>query len=183
MRRAALAERNAETAATALERIKAIRSGVSSQSAFLDGSDVLSPCQRIDAPVGTVEKENERGGGMSSDDDSPAHPVRRKKNRLVRKSQLEVESEEDALPTSLLEAAHLDSVRLAKGSPAAGQAIGALELRTNTGVSIVGIERDSERIVNPGPGETLHEGDLLLLLGEDSQLPKAKAELASTQAD
>ena len=78
MRRAALAERNAETAATALERIKAIRSGVSSQSAFLDGSDVLSPCQRIDVPVGTVEKENERGGGMSSDDDSPAHPVRRK---------------------------------------------------------------------------------------------------------
>ena len=74
-------------------------------------------------------------------------------------------------------------MRLAKGSPAAGEAIGALELRTNTGVSIVGIERDSERIVNPGPGETLHEGDLLLLLGEDSQLPKAKAELAPTQAD
>ena len=59
----------------------------------------------------------------------------------------------------------------------------ALELRTNTGVSIVGIERDSERIVNPGPGETLLEGDLLLLLGEDAQLPKAKAELAPTQAD
>jgi K+/H+ antiporter YhaU regulatory subunit KhtT len=95
----------------------------------------------------------------------------------------QTESEEDPLPTSLLEAAHLDSVRLSKGSPAAGQAIGALELRTNTGVSIVGIERDSERIVNPGPGETLHEGDLLLLLGEDSQLPKAKAELAPTQAD
>ncbi len=95
----------------------------------------------------------------------------------------QTESEEDPLPTSLLEAAHLHSVRLANGSPAAGQAIGALELRTNTGVSIVGIERDSERIVNPGPGETLHEGDLLLLLGEDSQLPKAKAELAPTQAD
>ena len=74
-------------------------------------------------------------------------------------------------------------MRLAKGSPAAGQAIGALELRTNTGVSIVGIERDSERIVNPGPGETLLDGDLLLLLGEDAQLPKAKAELAPTQAD
>ncbi|HCV99428.1 MAG TPA: cation/H(+) antiporter [Verrucomicrobiales bacterium] len=95
----------------------------------------------------------------------------------------QTESEEDPLPTSLLEAAHLDSVRLSKSSPAAGQAIGALELRTNTGVSIVGIERDSERIVNPGPGETLHEGDLLLLLGEDVQLPKAKAELAPTQAD
>jgi len=81
------------------------------------------------------------------------------------------------LPVGLLEAAHLDSLRLAKNSPAAEHRIGELELRTNTGVSIVGIERNSERIVNPGPEETLQEGDLLLLLGEDDQLPKAKAEL------
>ena len=90
--------------------------------------------------------------------------------------QAEVEAAD--LPAGLLEAAHLDSLRLAKNSPAAGQRIGELELRTNTGVSIVGIERESERIVNPGPEETLHEGDLLLLLGENTQLPKAKAELS-----
>jgi CPA2 family monovalent cation:H+ antiporter-2 len=81
------------------------------------------------------------------------------------------------LPVGLLEAAHLDSVRLAKGSPMIDQRIGELDLRANTGVSIVGIERDGERIVNPGPEETLLEGDRLLLLGEDTQLPKAKAEL------
>ena len=69
------------------------------------------------------------------------------------------------------------SVRLAKGSPVIDQRIGELDLRANTGVSIVGIERDGERIVNPGPEETLLEGDRLLLLGEDNQLPKAKAEL------
>ncbi len=89
----------------------------------------------------------------------------------------QAEAEIGELPAGLLEAAHLDSMRLVKGSPAAGQCIGELELRTNTGVSIVGIERDAERIVNPGPEETLLEGDLLLLLGEDTQLPKAKAEL------
>ena len=92
------------------------------------------------------------------------------------------EAESADLPTGLLEAAHLDSLRLAKGSPAAGRRIGELALRTNTGVSIVGIERDSERIVNPGPEETLHEGDLLLMLGEGDQLPKAKAELITGQA-
>ena len=89
--------------------------------------------------------------------------------------QAEIEAAD--LPAGLLEAAHLDSVRLAKGSPVIDQRIGELDLRTNTGVSIVGIERDGERIVNPGPEETLHEGDRLLLLGEDTQLPKAKAEL------
>mgnify|MGYP002526475457 CR=1 FL=1 len=89
--------------------------------------------------------------------------------------QAEVEAAD--LPAGLLEAAHLDSVRLAKGSPVIDQRIGELELRANTGVSIVGIERDGERIVNPGPEETLLEGDRLLLLGEDTKLPKAKAEL------
>jgi len=81
------------------------------------------------------------------------------------------------LPAGLLEAAHLDSVRLAKGSPAINHRIGELEFRTNNGVSIVGIERNGERIVNPGPEETLLEGDLLLMLGDGTQLPKAKAEL------
>ncbi len=89
--------------------------------------------------------------------------------------QAEIEAAD--LPAGLLEAAHLDSVRLAKGSPVIDQRIGELDLRANTGVSIVGIERDGERIVNPGPEETLLEGDRLLLLGEDTQLPKAKAEL------
>ena len=91
----------------------------------------------------------------------------------------QAEAESADLPTGLLEAAHLDSLRLAKGSPAAGRRIGELALRTNTGVSIVGIERDSERIVNPGPEEMLREGDLLLMLGEGDQLPKAKAELST----
>ncbi len=89
--------------------------------------------------------------------------------------QAEIEAAD--LPAGLLEAAHIDSVRLAKGSPVIDQRIGELDLRANTGVSIVGIERDGERIVNPGPEETLLEGDRLLLLGEDTKLPKAKTEL------
>ena len=89
----------------------------------------------------------------------------------------QADAEGGELPAGLLEAAHLDSVRLAKGSPAIDHRIGELEFRTNNGVSIVGIDRDGDRIVNPGPEETLLEGDLLLLLGEDTQLLKVKAEL------
>ena len=94
----------------------------------------------------------------------------------------QAEAEAADLPAGLLEAAHLDSVRLAKGSPVIDQRIGELDLRAKTGVSIVGIERNGERIVNPGPEKTLLEGDRLLLLGEDTQLPKARAELISGQA-
>ena len=44
-------------------------------------------------------------------------------------------------------------------------------------MSIVGIERDGERILNPGGEEPILEGDILLLLGEKPQLAKAKEKL------
>ncbi|MDP6892920.1 MAG: cation:proton antiporter [Verrucomicrobiota bacterium] len=77
----------------------------------------------------------------------------------------------------LLRAAHLERVCLNKGSAVLGQAIAVLRLREETGVSIVGIERDGERILNPGGGEVILEGDVVLLLGEKDQLEQARAKL------
>jgi len=77
----------------------------------------------------------------------------------------------------LLASAHLESVRLAKDSAELGQVIATLGLREETGVSIVGIERDGKRILNPGGEESILEGDVLLLLGEKPQLAQAKAKL------
>ena len=77
----------------------------------------------------------------------------------------------------LLRAAHLESVCLNKGSASLGQAIAVLGLREETGVSIVGIERDGERILNPGGGEVILEGDVVLLLGEKDQLEQARVKL------
>ena len=77
----------------------------------------------------------------------------------------------------LLRSAHLESVCLNKGSASLGQAIAVLGLREETGVSIVGIERDGERILNPGGGEVILEGDVVLLLGEKDQLEQARVKL------
>src|SRR6185436_12119644 len=66
---------------------------------------------------------------------------------------------------SLLREANLETVTLAAGSPAAGRLIHELQLRTRTGASIVGIERNGASIVNPGPDEELQAGDRILLLG------------------
>ena len=54
-----------------------------------------------------------------------------------------------ALP-SLLREADLETVTIAPGSPAAGKLIRELQLRTQTGASIVGIERKGANII-PGP--------------------------------
>lgn len=74
-----------------------------------------------------------------------------------------------ALP-SLLREADLESVTITAGSPAAGKLIRELELRTRTGASIVGIERNGTNLINPGPDEELQSGDQVLLLGTPVQL-------------
>lgn len=60
-------------------------------------------------------------------------------------------------------------------SPPAGRRVRELNLRAETGVSIVALERDGKPRVNPGADEELQPGDKLLLLGEASQIQKATA--------
>ena len=75
----------------------------------------------------------------------------------------------------LLSHAQLRVVLVDPGSPVVGKLIRELELRTRTGASIVGIERNGESHVNPGPDEEVRAGDKLLLLGSGDQLTQAAA--------
>jgi monovalent cation:H+ antiporter-2, CPA2 family len=75
----------------------------------------------------------------------------------------------------LLSHAQLRVVAVDRSSPVVGKLIRELELRSRTGASVVGIERNGESIVNPGPDEEVRAGDKLLLLGSGDQLDKAAA--------
>lgn len=70
----------------------------------------------------------------------------------------------------LLSHAQIRVVLVDAGSPVAGKLIRELEVRSRTGASVVGIERNGENIINPGPDEELRAGDKLLLLGSSDQL-------------
>jgi len=83
-----------------------------------------------------------------------------------------------ALP-SLLREANLETVAIPADSPINGKLIRELELRTHTGASIVGIERDDSNIINPGPDEELQSGDRVLLLGTRPQLDLAKTAISN----
>jgi len=78
-----------------------------------------------------------------------------------------------ALP-SLLREADLETVTIAADSRASGRFIRELDLRTQTGASIVAIERNGKSLINPGPDEELLAGDQLLLLGNRAQLDAAR---------
>jgi K+:H+ antiporter len=84
-----------------------------------------------------------------------------------------VHRETPAMPP-LLRKARLETVEVQPGTEAAGKIIAELGLRTRTGASVVGIERQGTSIVNPGPDEELESGDQILLIGSEEQLKAAK---------
>ncbi|MFM7554475.1 MAG: cation:proton antiporter regulatory subunit [Verrucomicrobiota bacterium] len=67
------------------------------------------------------------------------------------------------------------------GSPAIGRRLRELQLRTLTGASIVGIDREGGSLVNPGADEELRVGDRLLLLGSPGQLESARGLIFPSQ--
>ena len=82
-------------------------------------------------------------------------------------------SQQQTLPL-LLRNARLETIELGAHASAAGKMISELRLRSETGASVVGIERNGEGIVNPSPNEELQTGDQLLLIGTAGQLAAAK---------
>jgi hypothetical protein len=73
----------------------------------------------------------------------------------------------------ILRDAELDTMEIPSGSIMIGRKLRDIPLRLQTGASIVAIERAGQRLINPGPDETLECGDRVLLLGELEQLPAA----------
>jgi len=88
------------------------------------------------------------------------------------------EEQETAPPArpmpALLVAAELEMVAIPEHSPVAGKFLREAELRTQTGASVVGIERNGDNIVNPSPDEEVQVGDNVLLLGTKAQLAAAR---------
>ncbi|MET1123934.1 MAG: TrkA C-terminal domain-containing protein [Archaeoglobaceae archaeon] len=53
-----------------------------------------------------------------------------------------------------------------------GKSIRELEIRSKTGVTIIGISKKGKTIVNPSPDTVLEEDDVILVIGEKHQLEK-----------
>lgn len=73
----------------------------------------------------------------------------------------------------LLEDVQLETIDVGS-SKAAGKIIAEIKLRTETGASIIGIERKGQRILNPESYEEIEKDDKLLLMGNPEQLEAAR---------
>jgi CPA2 family monovalent cation:H+ antiporter-2 len=91
-------------------------------------------------------------------------------------------TESSTVIPAMMREAKLQLVPLKEGAAASGKLIVELRLRSETGASIVGIERAGENIVNPPPDEELRPGDRVLLLGTRAQLDAAAKALTGSSA-
>ena len=59
--------------------------------------------------------------------------------------------------------ATVDNVQLDPAAPAAGRTLKDLDIRKNTGATVIAIARSGEAVTNPGPDFTLQADDIVVL--------------------
>jgi TrkA domain protein len=69
----------------------------------------------------------------------------------------------------------IDWLPVEDDSPFAGRQLGATELRTRTGVSVVALIRDDETIPSPTPDFTIEAGDTAVVVGTPEGIQSALA--------
>jgi TrkA domain protein len=68
-----------------------------------------------------------------------------------------------------------EQVEIASGSSFDGQTLGATQLRTRTGSSVVALVRDDRVMASPEPSQDLVGGDVLVVIGTREGIAKARA--------
>lgn len=65
------------------------------------------------------------------------------------------------------EEAHIEWVELPSDSPVLGQTIREVGIRTNTGATVIAVQRGQETIPNPDAAIRLERGDVLVVVGDE----------------
>lgn len=78
-----------------------------------------------------------------------------------------------------LEGVAIDWIRLDPEEPRSGETIGASQLRTRTGASVVAIIRDDETVPDPGPDTILSAGDVVVAIGAVDGLQRLRSLLGA----
>ncbi len=78
--------------------------------------------------------------------------------------------------------ATVDHIQLESDSPTVGRTLRELDLRKNTGASVIAIARNGEANTNPGPDFMLQPDDIVVLIGGHRELDEAMSLLTKNKA-
>ncbi|HEX9020579.1 MAG TPA: cation:proton antiporter [Nitrospirota bacterium] len=74
---------------------------------------------------------------------------------------------------ALFAGATVDNIQIDPASPAAGRTLRELDIRKNTGATVIAVARNGEAVTNPGPDFLLQPEDIIVLLGAHRDLDQA----------
>jgi K+/H+ antiporter YhaU regulatory subunit KhtT len=74
---------------------------------------------------------------------------------------------------ALFAGATVDNIQIQPGAFASGRTLRELDIRKNTGATVIAIARNSEANTNPGPDFRLEPDDIVVLIGAHRDLDGA----------
>jgi CPA2 family monovalent cation:H+ antiporter-2 len=83
---------------------------------------------------------------------------------------------------ALFAGATVDHLQIEPVSPAVGKTLKDLDIRKNTGATVIAIARNGEAVTNPGPDFTIQPDDIVVLLGAHRELDEAVKLLTQREA-
>jgi len=69
---------------------------------------------------------------------------------------------------------HVEEIVIPDDSPLIGQTLVSADLRTRTGITVIGVARKGEEMFSPDPRMTLDPGDLLIVIGSEDAKARLK---------
>jgi CPA2 family monovalent cation:H+ antiporter-2 len=95
---------------------------------------------------------------------------------------LSLDQENLSRVASLFAGATVDTIQIQPESPATGKTLRELDIRKNTGATVIVIARNGEAAANPGPDFVIQTDDILVLLGAHRDLDQAVNVLTRKQS-
>ncbi|MEM4729584.1 MAG: TrkA C-terminal domain-containing protein [Thermoplasmata archaeon] len=80
----------------------------------------------------------------------------------------------DLLRSALAPTTQIELVRVPSGGPAVGKTLGELDLRRQTGASVLAVQRGDRIVPNPSAGTRVDGGDVLIVMGTAEELKKVE---------
>lgn len=138
------------------------------------GADEVIP-EEFETSIEIFSRVLHRYGTSRGIIESQIERIRRQGYEMLRSPALPPQIDNRPDFGAALDSASTETIVLSDDSPVAGKSLGDLDLRGQSGATVIAIVRDNQTKISPGANYVLTVGDTVVLLGSPKKIDRAKA--------